>query len=70
MKAEFRERTKDVEWKSMLPDDAQPPLYEPPEWFLRKTGQGWPPPGITWPPEQYISRLELGTTGPPLPPVG
>jgi amidohydrolase len=70
MKAEFRERTKDVEWKSMLPDDAQPPLYEPPEWFLRKTGQGWPPPGITWPPEQYISRLELGTTGPQLPPVG
>jgi hypothetical protein len=47
MKDEFARRTAKIKWKSMLPDDYQLPLYEPPKWFLQRTGQAWPPPGVT-----------------------
>lgn len=69
VRAEHAERTKDVQWKSLLPDDLKPPLYEPPADFLRKTGQQWPPPGVKWPPERIIAQEHLGTVGPPLPPI-
>jgi aminobenzoyl-glutamate utilization protein B len=69
VRAEHADRTKDVQWHSLLPADLQPPLYEPPADFLRKTGQKWPPPGITWPAPQIIAREQLGTVGPPLPPI-
>ncbi len=66
---EFQQRTSRVQWRSMLPDDAQPPVYQPPDWFLVETNQSWPPPGISWPPPRYISRGKYGTTGPAVPPV-
>jgi aminobenzoyl-glutamate utilization protein B len=69
IKDEHRERTAGVEWRSLLPDDAQPPIYQPPASFLRRTGQSWPPEGITWPVEPIVAREHLGTTGPELPPV-
>jgi aminobenzoyl-glutamate utilization protein B len=53
----------------LLPDDLQPPVYEPPDWFLSQTGQQWPTPGITWPVEKIIAREQLGTVGPNLPPI-
>jgi aminobenzoyl-glutamate utilization protein B len=68
LKEEFAARTKDVEWKSSLPDGFEPPMYEPPEWFLRRTGQKWPPPGITWPPKHVISREKFASLGPDLAP--
>ena len=69
IKEEHRERTAGVEWRSLLPDDAQPPIYQPPASFLRRTGQSWPPEGITWPVEPIVAREQLGTAGPELPPV-
>ncbi|MET7518950.1 hypothetical protein ABZS88_37060 [Streptomyces sp. NPDC005480] len=45
MKQEFQDRTAGIEWASMIPDDNQPPLYEPPADFLKATGQSWPPTG-------------------------
>jgi aminobenzoyl-glutamate utilization protein B len=66
---EFKERTSAVTYKSLIPDGTQPPLYEPPESFLRRTQQQWPPPGITWPPPQLISHERPGSAGPSLPPV-
>jgi len=69
VRQEHRDRTAGVGWKSLIPDDLQPPIYEPPAWFLRQTGQTWPTPGITWPVPPIIAREHLGTTGPPLPPV-
>ncbi|GHH80248.1 aminobenzoyl-glutamate utilization protein B [Streptomyces sulfonofaciens] len=66
---EFRQRTDGVEWKSMIPDGTQPPLYEPPADFLAETGQQWPPQGVTWPVPEVIAAEQLGTTGPDLPPV-
>jgi len=68
MKKEFADRTAGVHWESMIPDGTQPPLYEPPADFLAKTGQHWPPPGVTWPVPQVIAAEQLGTTGPELPP--
>jgi aminobenzoyl-glutamate utilization protein B len=69
VRQEFTERTAGVEWKSLLPADLQPPVYEPPDWFLSQTGQRWPTAGITWPVERVIAREQLGTVGPPLPPI-
>ncbi|MFF2524806.1 amidohydrolase [Streptomyces liangshanensis] len=66
---EFTQRTAGVEWKSMIPDGTQPPLYEPPADFLARTGQHWPPPGVVWPVPEVVAREQLGTTGPALPPV-
>ncbi|HZU06034.1 MAG TPA: amidohydrolase [Chloroflexota bacterium] len=63
---EFYERTAGIQWQSLLPDDAQPPVYQPPDWFLRETNQAWPPPGIDWPPPRYVSHGQYGTTGPRL----
>lgn len=68
MKDEFDQRTSNVDWESMLPDDFQLPLYEPPEWFLRRTNQSWPPPGVTWPPEPIVSTETSPSLGPELPP--
>ncbi|NGN66004.1 amidohydrolase [Streptomyces sp. A7024] len=68
LKTEFAERTKDVDWKTALPDDYEPPMYEPPAWFLRRTGQKWPPDNITWPPKRVISREKLSSLGPELSP--
>jgi len=69
IKEEHRQRTAGVEWKSLIPADAQPPIYQPPADFLRRTRQAWPPSGIKWPVEPIIAREQLGTTGPELPPV-
>ncbi len=69
VRAEHAERTKGVTWASLLPADLQPPIYQPPDDFLRKTGQKWPPPNITWPVEPIIAREKLGTVGPALPPI-
>ncbi|MER7010723.1 amidohydrolase [Saccharopolyspora sp. NPDC000359] len=68
LKDEFAERTKDVEWRSMLPADFEPPMYEPPEWFLKRTGQSWPPRNITWPPPRVVSREKFASLGPDLAP--
>ena len=43
IKEEHQQRKAGVEWRSLLPDDAQPPIYQPPANFLRRTGQSWPP---------------------------
>ncbi|WP_211229451.1 amidohydrolase [Nakamurella lactea] len=69
IRQEFHDRTAGITWNSLIPDGTQPPIYQPPASFLRKTGQAWPPPGITWPVPSLISREKLGTDGPPLPPV-
>jgi len=66
---EFRDRTAGITWHSLIPDGTQPPIYQPPDSFLRKTGQTWPPAGITWPVPPLVSHEKLGTDGPPLPPV-
>ncbi|GAA2095908.1 M20 family metallopeptidase [Actinomadura alba] len=68
MKDEFERRTKGIEWKSMLPDDYELPLYEPPKWFLERTGQKWPPKGVTWPPRRIVSTETAPDLGPALPP--
>ncbi|WP_394619691.1 amidohydrolase [Lentzea sp. JNUCC 0626] len=69
MKDEFVARTAPAQWKSMIPDGIQQPLYQPPADFLSRTGQTFPPAGITWPVPQVITQEHLGTTGPTLPPV-
>ena len=69
IRQEFQERTSGVTWNSLIPDGTQPPIYQPPDSFLRKTGQAWPPDGITWPVPHLVSREQLGTDGPPLAPV-
>lgn len=68
LKDEFEERRKGVGWKTALPEGYEPPMYEPPAWFLKKTGQKWPPENITWPPEKVISREEFSSLGPELEP--
>ncbi|WP_019545698.1 amidohydrolase [Streptomyces sulphureus] len=68
LKKEFAERTEDVDWKTALPDGYEPPMYEPPSWFLEKTGQSWPPENITWPPAQVISKEKFSSLGPELEP--
>lgn len=67
---EFRERTARVQWRSLVPAGAQPPIYQPPDWFLRETNQAWPPAGIAWPPARYISHGQYGTTGPSMQSAG
>ncbi|XVU21511.1 amidohydrolase [Actinoplanes sp. CA-054009] len=69
MKQEFQQRTAGLTWASMIPDGQQPPLYEPPADFLARTGQQFPPPGVTWPVPQVVPTEQLGTTGPAMPPV-
>jgi aminobenzoyl-glutamate utilization protein B len=69
IRSEFKERTSAVAYKSLIPDGAQPPIYQPPDSFLRRTQQQWPPPGITWPVPPLISHEPPGTAGPALPPV-
>ncbi|WP_308298830.1 amidohydrolase [Streptomyces sp. GESEQ-35] len=68
IKDEFAERTEGVEWKTALPDGYEPPMYEPPEWFLKKTGQKWPPENITWPPKRVVSQEKFASLGPELAP--
>ena len=68
MKEEFSRRTAKIKWKSMLPDDYQLPLYEPPKWFLERTGQSWPPKGVEWPPRRVVSTETAPDLGPALPP--
>jgi aminobenzoyl-glutamate utilization protein B len=68
LKDEFKERTKGVEWKTALPDGYEPPMYEPPAWFLKKTGQKWPPNNITWPPRRVVSSEKFSSLGPELAP--
>ncbi|WP_432167284.1 amidohydrolase [Streptomyces sp. bgisy031] len=68
LKDEFKQRTKDVEWKTALPDGYEPPMYEPPAWFLKKTGQKWPPNNITWPPRRVVSNEKFSSLGPELAP--
>jgi hypothetical protein len=68
LKDEFAERTKDVEWRTALPDGYEPPRYEPPAWFLKKTGQEWPPENITWPPKRVVSQEKFSSLGPALTP--
>jgi aminobenzoyl-glutamate utilization protein B len=65
---EFEERTQGVEWRTALPDGYEPPMYEPPEWFLEKTAQKWPPKNITWPPERVVSQERFSSLGPELAP--
>ncbi|MFD4669676.1 amidohydrolase [Lentzea sp. NPDC058450] len=69
VKEEFVARTAPAGWKSMIPDGVQQPLYQPPADFLARTGQTFPPAGITWPVPQIVAQEQLGTTGPALPPV-
>jgi aminobenzoyl-glutamate utilization protein B len=66
---EFKDRTSAVTYKSLIPDGTQPPIYQPPDSFLRRTQQQWPPPGITWPVPPIVSHEPPGTAGPALPPV-
>ncbi|NBE52925.1 amidohydrolase [Streptomyces sp. YC537] len=68
VKDEFAERTKGVEWKTALPEGYEPPMYEPPAWFLQKTGQKWPPGNITWPPKRVVSQERFSSLGPELAP--
>jgi aminobenzoyl-glutamate utilization protein B len=63
---EFAQRTARTRWYSLIPDGTQPPLFQPPDWFLRETNQAWPPAGIAWPPPRFVSRGQYGTTGPRL----
>lgn len=65
---EFRRRRAGVEWRTALPDGYEPPMYEPPEWFLERTGQTWPPDNITWPPRRVVSQEKFSSLGPELAP--
>ncbi|WP_307813215.1 amidohydrolase [Streptomyces sp. N35] len=64
VKDEFAERTEGVKWKTALPDGYEPPMYEPPSWFLKRTGQKWPPSNITWPPKRVVSQEKFASLGP------
>ncbi|MFJ5263015.1 amidohydrolase [Streptomyces sp. NPDC088387] len=68
IKDEFAQRTRDVEWRTALPEGYEPPMYEPPAWFLEETGQSWPPENITWPPRRIVSQEKFSSLGPELPP--
>lgn len=69
VRAEFDERTRTRKWSTMLPAGTEPPLYEPPADFLRKTAESFPPAGVTWPAPQLIARMPLNPQGPPRIPV-
>ncbi|MEU6604581.1 amidohydrolase [Streptomyces shenzhenensis] len=66
VKDEFAARTEGITWKTALPDGYEPPMYEPPEWFLKKTRQSWPPDNITWPPRRIVSQEKFSSLGPEL----
>jgi amidohydrolase len=68
MKQEFDRRTAKIKWKSLLPDNYELPLYEPPKWFLERTQQAWPPRGVKWPPRRIVSTETAPDLGPALPP--
>lgn len=68
IKDEFATRTKGVQWKTALPDGYEPPMYEPPAWFLTRTKQSWPPKNITWPPKRIVAREKFASLGPDLAP--
>ncbi|MFH8572151.1 amidohydrolase [Streptomyces sp. NPDC017993] len=68
VKDEFARRTKGVTWRTALPDGYEPPMYEPPAWFLERTGQSWPPKNITWPPKRVVSQETFSSLGPELAP--
>ncbi|MFF3054794.1 hypothetical protein [Streptomyces sp. NPDC057909] len=67
IKAEFAERTKGLEWTA-LPEGYELPMYEPPAWFLKKTGQKWPPNNIPWPSKRVVSHEKFSSLGPELTP--
>jgi amidohydrolase len=69
LKEEFAARTKKVKWRSLLPGDYQPPVFEPPAWFLQRTQQSWPPPGVTWPPPRQVAQEKYSPIGADLPPA-
>lgn len=64
IRAEWRERSRRSPWRSLIPDGAEPPLYEPPAWFRASTGVGWPPAGVTWPRRRVVASLGPNATGP------
>lgn len=68
LQEEHAARTRQTKWRSMLPDDYQPPVHRPPDWFLQRTQQSWPPKGVTWPPPRIVSREKYSPIGPDLPP--
>lgn len=68
MKEEFAKRTKNVKYEPLFPKNFEPPMYQPPDWFLKRTGQNWPPPNITWPRPKVISKEKFADLGPSLPP--
>ncbi|MDT0612261.1 amidohydrolase [Streptomyces lancefieldiae] len=68
LKEEFDKRRGGVEWRTALPEGYEPPMYEPPAWFLKRTGQSWPPQNITWPPRRIVSKEKFSSLGPALQP--
>ncbi len=68
LKEEFDKRREGVEWKTALPEGYEPPMYQPPAWFLKRTGQSWPPKNITWPPRRIVSKEKFSSLGPALQP--
>ena len=68
IKREFDARTREVNWHSMLPKSFQPPVIEPPSWFLKRTGQSWPPAHIDWPRKKLVSHEKWASLGPAIPP--
>ncbi|MEV5548602.1 amidohydrolase [Streptomyces sp. NPDC052309] len=68
LKEEFDKRREGVEWRTALPEGYEPPMYEPPAWFLQRTGQSWPPENITWPPRRIVSKEKFSSLGPALQP--
>jgi aminobenzoyl-glutamate utilization protein B len=68
LKEEFDKRREGVEWRTALPEGYEPPMYEPPAWFLKRTGQSWPPKNITWPPRRIVSKEKFSSLGPALQP--
>jgi aminobenzoyl-glutamate utilization protein B len=68
VKEEFERRRAGVAWRTALPEGYEPPMYEPPAWFLKRTGQSWPPENITWPPRRIVSKETFSSLGPALEP--
>ncbi|MGW0817710.1 amidohydrolase [Streptomyces viridiviolaceus] len=68
LKEEFDKRREGVQWQTALPEGYEPPMYEPPAWFLKRTGQSWPPKNITWPPRRIVSKETFSSLGPALQP--
>lgn len=68
IKEEFEARTRETNWRSKLPKKFQPPVIEPPKWFLERTDQSWPPSHISWPPKKLIGHEKWLSLGPDIPP--